>query len=199
MFCIIWNKDGEAKKKIFFFFLGGGGGGGGGGSNWEFFVWNWEKNILFGIGMGLNFGPKIGWSRALYPDGCISGILSGSSLFAKIPVLQYYTDCSISHLSHCLFLQDAILTTMDIVFEGFGFMLSFGDLAWVPFLYTLQGRYVLEHPITMPWYCLAGIVVLNCKYFLYSHKINWFMSRLDDFTQQKNLFFSWWIQEPELN
>ena len=59
--------------------------------------------------------------------------------------------------------QDAILTTMDIIYEGFGFMLSFGDLAWVPFLYTLQGRYLLEHPAPMPWYCLAAIVFLNGK------------------------------------
>ena len=27
-------------------------------SNWEFFVWNWEKNILFGIGNGAEFRPQ---------------------------------------------------------------------------------------------------------------------------------------------
>ena len=32
----------------------------------------------------------------------------------------------------------AILTTMDITTDGFGFMLSFGDLAWVPFTYSVQ-------------------------------------------------------------
>ncbi len=31
---------------------------------------------------------------------------------------------------------------MDIVHDGFGFMLLFGDLAWVPFTYTVQARYV---------------------------------------------------------
>ena len=34
--------------------------------------------------------------------------------------------------------ERAILTTMDITTDGFGFMLAFGDLAWVPFTYTLQ-------------------------------------------------------------
>lgn len=34
---------------------------------------------------------------------------------------------------------------MDITDEGFGYMLSFGDLCWVPFLYTLQARYLFEH------------------------------------------------------
>ena len=27
-------------------------------SNWEFFVWYWEKNILFGIGNGAEFRPQ---------------------------------------------------------------------------------------------------------------------------------------------
>ena len=37
-----------------------------------------------------------------------------------------------------LFQERAILTTMDITTDGFGFMLAFGDLAWVPFIYSLQ-------------------------------------------------------------
>ena len=37
----------ENKKKKNFFL-----------SNWEFFVWNWEKNILFGIGNGAEFPPQ---------------------------------------------------------------------------------------------------------------------------------------------
>jgi hypothetical protein len=34
-------------------------------------------------------------------------------------------------------LQEAVLTTMDIVHDGFGFMLAVGDLAWVPFTYGM--------------------------------------------------------------
>ena len=36
--------------------------------------------------------------------------------------------------------RQAILTTMDITTDGFGFMLAFGDLSWVPFTYSLQAR-----------------------------------------------------------
>ena len=36
--------------------------------------------------------------------------------------------------------EQAILTTMDITTDGFGYMLAFGDLAWVPFTYSLQAR-----------------------------------------------------------
>jgi hypothetical protein len=45
-----------------------------------------------------------------------------------------------------LYHERAILTTMDITTDGFGFMLAFGDLAWVPFIYTLQARYLVDHP-----------------------------------------------------
>ncbi|KAI1897581.1 hypothetical protein AGOR_G00084740 [Albula goreensis] len=49
--------------------------------------------------------------------------------------------------------EEAILTTMDIVYEGFGFMLAFGDLVWVPFTYTLQAFYLVNHPnpLSLPW------------------------------------------------
>lgn len=39
---------------------------------------------------------------------------------------------------------------MDITTEGFGFMLAFGDLTWVPFTYSLQARYLVDHP-TVRW------------------------------------------------
>jgi hypothetical protein len=35
---------------------------------------------------------------------------------------------------------------MDITHDGFGFMLAFGDLAWVPFTYSLQAQFLLYHP-----------------------------------------------------
>ncbi len=41
--------------------------------------------------------------------------------------------------------EPAILTTMDITTDGFGWMLAFGDLAWVPALYSLQARYLASN------------------------------------------------------
>jgi delta14-sterol reductase len=32
---------------------------------------------------------------------------------------------------------------MDIISDGFGFMLAVGDLLWVPFVYSLQARYLV--------------------------------------------------------
>merc|ERR1719460_2746844 len=44
-----------------------------------------------------------------------------------------------------LYQERAILSTMDITTDGFGYMLAFGDLAWVPFTYGLQARYLVDH------------------------------------------------------
>ena len=44
-----------------------------------------------------------------------------------------------------LYQEKAILSTMDITTDGFGYMLAFGDLAWVPFIYSFQTRYLVDH------------------------------------------------------
>ena len=42
--------------------------------------------------------------------------------------------------------EKAILTTMDITTDGFGYMLAFGDLAWVTFGFSTAARYLVDHP-----------------------------------------------------
>ena len=60
-----------------------------------------------------------------------------------------------------LYQERAILTTMDITTDGFGFMLVFGDLAWVPFTYSLQARYLVDHDPLLQWPVLAAILGVN--------------------------------------
>jgi len=52
---------------------------------------------------------------------------------------------------------------MDITHDGFGFMLAFGDLVWVPFVYSLQALYLVSHPTAISWPVAAAITILNCK------------------------------------
>ncbi|KAI2659789.1 hypothetical protein H4Q32_022318 [Labeo rohita] len=56
---------------------------------------------------------------------------------------------------------EAVLTTMDIVHDGFGFMLAFGDLAWVPFTYGLQAMFLVVHPQSLSTLGATGIILLN--------------------------------------
>lgn len=57
--------------------------------------------------------------------------------------------------------EASILTTMDITSDGFGFMLAFGDLAWVPFTYSLQARLAVAWPHALPLAGAAACVVLK--------------------------------------
>jgi len=60
-----------------------------------------------------------------------------------------------------LYNEKAILTTMDITTDGFGFMLVFGDLAWVPFMYSIQARYLVYHDPHLQPLSLFAIVSLH--------------------------------------
>ena len=57
--------------------------------------------------------------------------------------------------------EEAILTTWDIKHEKFGWMLAWGDLVWVPFTYTIQAYYLVDHLHELSAAATAGIVALN--------------------------------------
>jgi hypothetical protein len=50
---------------------------------------------------------------------------------------------------------------MDITTDGFGFMLSFGDLTWLPFTYGLQARYLAFHPVHLGLFWSAVIIAIK--------------------------------------
>ncbi|EKG17327.1 Ergosterol biosynthesis ERG4/ERG24 [Macrophomina phaseolina MS6] len=60
-----------------------------------------------------------------------------------------------------LYMEPAILTTMDIIMDGFGFMLSFGDLVWVPFVFSLQARYLSIDPKVLTWPEIGTILAVQ--------------------------------------
>lgn len=53
--------------------------------------------------------------------------------------------------------ESGILSMMDITTDGMGFMLSFGDLVWVPFLYSTQCRYLSVYPVQLGWMNIAAV------------------------------------------
>lgn len=81
------------------------------------------------------------------------GYISGSMVIVNVFQGLYVWDA--------LYQERAILTTMDITTDGFGFMLVFGDLSWVPFLYSLQARYLVDHDPNLGFVSLFIIVLIN--------------------------------------
>ena len=65
-------------------------------------------------------------------------------------------------------MESAILTTIDITSDGFGHMLAFGDLVWVPFTYSLQSRYLSVYPHSLGVAGTAGVLsVLGFGYYIF--------------------------------
>ena len=65
------------------------------------------------------------------------------------------------YILDALYNESAILTTMDITTDGFGFMLAFGDLAWLPFIYSIQAKYLSVHPVELGLSGIAAIVAVQ--------------------------------------
>ncbi|KAL3763627.1 hypothetical protein ACHAW5_001049 [Stephanodiscus triporus] len=86
------------------------------------------------------------------------GYVTGSMVLVNVFQGAYVWDA--------LYQERAILTTMDITTDGFGYMLVFGDLAWVPFTYSLQARYLVDHDPLLSLPALAGIVAVNVAGYL---------------------------------
>lgn len=82
------------------------------------------------------------------------GIVTNSAGFITLVQAVYVFDSWL--------FEPSILTTMDITTDGFGMMLSLGDLVWVPFVYSQQVRYLATHPVSLSWAALGGVVGLIC-------------------------------------
>uniref|UniRef100_A0AAY4B156 Delta(14)-sterol reductase LBR n=1 Tax=Denticeps clupeoides TaxID=299321 RepID=A0AAY4B156_9TELE len=68
--------------------------------------------------------------------------------------------------------EEKILTTMDIVHDGFGFMLAFGDLVWVPFTFSCQAYYLVSHPNDLSVFWMVAIISVKAVGYYVFRKAN---------------------------
>jgi Delta14-sterol reductase len=88
------------------------------------------------------------------------GYVTGSMLLINVFQGIYVWDA--------VYQERAILTTMDITTDGFGYMLVFGDMTWVPFTYSVPARYLVKHDPHLSIYALSIIVLLHiCGYLIF--------------------------------
>lgn len=108
--------------------------------------------------------------------------------------------------------EQGVLSMMDIATDGFGFMLSFGDLSLVPFTYTLQARYLTLYPLDLSYLSIISICAVNVLgyYIMYlsnQQKSNWKRGLLQNKgykyiqtkTGSKLLCDSWWGYSQHIN
>lgn len=56
--------------------------------------------------------------------------------------------------------ESGTLGMMDIVTNGLGFMLTFGDIVWVPFLYSTQCQYLSTYPVHLGLFKIIAIATV---------------------------------------
>ncbi|CAE6396224.1 unnamed protein product [Rhizoctonia solani] len=87
------------------------------------------------------------------------------------------------YIIDALYNERAILTTMDITTDGFGFMLAFGSLAWVPLTYSLQARYLAFNHIELGWFWASVIFAIHALGFWI---FRWSNNEKNEFRNGKN-------------
>ncbi|XP_066507834.1 delta(14)-sterol reductase TM7SF2 isoform X2 [Hoplias malabaricus] len=130
-------------------------------------------NPLYDFFMGRELNPRLGsfdlkFFCELRP-GLIGWVVLNLAMLMKEVELRGFPSLSmllvngfqLLYVTDALWNEEAVLTTMDIVHDGFGFMLAFGDLAWVPFTYSLQASFLVVHPHDLGSLAALGIVALN--------------------------------------
>ncbi|MBW2713622.1 MAG: DUF1295 domain-containing protein [Deltaproteobacteria bacterium] len=93
------------------------------------------------------------------------GYVSTAMILVNIGQLLYVWDC--------MRMEAALLSTMDIRHENFGFMLAFGDTPWVPFTYCLQAFYLIHHVHELPLWAAAlaiGLAITGQLLFRMSNR-----------------------------
>ncbi|KAK8093213.1 ergosterol biosynthesis ERG4/ERG24 family protein [Apiospora kogelbergensis] len=79
----------------------------------------------------------------------IYGFISNSVLLTTAAQMYYVLEGQ--------FFEDGLLRMMDITTDGLGFMLTFGDIVLVPFLYSTQCRYLAVHPVQLSNGMMIGL------------------------------------------
>ncbi|KAI9217973.1 C-14 sterol reductase Erg24 [Blastocladiella britannica] len=132
-------------------------------------------NPFYDFFIGRELNPRIGSFDLKYFFELRPGLIGWLLIDAAQAAQQYQTTGAVSDAMvlvlffHVMYVTDSlvneskVLTTMDITTDGFGYMLMQGDIMWVPFLYSLQARYLA---VTAPhrsigWPGIAATLALN--------------------------------------
>lgn len=128
---------------------------------------------IYDFWMGRELNPRISGIDVkefceLYPGIIGWGLLNLAFAYQQYLKLGYVTNSMLLvnafelwYIADALYNEKSILTTMDITTDGFGFMLSFGNLCWVPFTFSTQARYLADWPKQLSK--LSVVSVLSVK------------------------------------
>jgi len=118
-------------------------------------------NFLYDFYMGIELNPRIGqFDFKLFFNGR-PGIVAWTLINISFAAAQYnlygYVTNSmiLVNFLHALYVvyffwnEAWYLRTIDIHHDHFGWMLAWGDCVWLPYMYTLQGFYLVMNPVQL--------------------------------------------------
>uniref|UniRef100_A0A2D4ITG8 7-dehydrocholesterol reductase n=1 Tax=Micrurus lemniscatus lemniscatus TaxID=129467 RepID=A0A2D4ITG8_MICLE len=131
-------------------------------------------NFFYDFMMGIEFNPRLGkwFDFKLFFNGrpgIVGWTLINLSYAAKQQQLygQVTNSMLLLNVLQGLYVLDFFwnenwyLKTMDIAHDHFGWYLGWGDCVWLPYLYTLQGLYLVYHPVQLTTSYAVGILLLG--------------------------------------
>lgn len=141
-------------------------------------------NRLYDFFMGIELNPRIGKiDLKLFFNGR-PGIIAWTLINLSFAAKQYALYGTVTnsmilvnffHLLYVLyfFWEEAwYLNTIDIHHDHFGFMLSWGDCVWLPYMYTLQGFYLVYNPVSLSTPYALFVLLLGLSGYAIFHCAN---------------------------
>ncbi|XP_053109799.1 7-dehydrocholesterol reductase isoform X2 [Hemicordylus capensis] len=148
-------------------------------------------NFFYNFMMGIEFNPRLGkwFDFKLFFNGrpgIVAWTLINLSYAAKQQELygQVTNSMILLNVLQALYVVDFFwneawyLKTIDISHDHFGWYLGWGDCVWLPYLYTLQGLYLVYHPVQLAIGNAVGILLLGL--------VGYYIFRMTNY--QKDLF-----------
>ena len=169
-----------------------------------------ERSVLADAWLGAELNPTllgVDLKMFMYHPSLI-GLAVMNAAFAFVQVETYgalspemilYQAFTWAYLFTHYVKERFMLSTWDIIAERFGFMLVWGDLVYVPFLYSLVGWWVVDrgwvedvhHP--WPWWIYAGLIALHVGCHAIFRGSNWQKDRFKSHPEA-----SIWGKKPEV-
>lgn len=145
--------------------------------------------------MGVDLNPRIGrLDLKMFFESKI-GMTTWLVLTLSMAHAQYERDgslslsmwlvclCQLVYVVDFYWFEEAMLSTWDINNENYGWMLAFGFIVWMPFVFSLQAQYLFVQTPELSTLAAAAIVVLNfAGYYIFRSanlQKHWFRTRPD--------------------
>nr|CAB3237583.1 7-dehydrocholesterol reductase [Phallusia mammillata] len=157
-------------------------------------------SAIYDFVMGIEFNPRVGlFDFKLFFNGRpgIVGwtIINLSYAWYQLETYGFVSDSMILlNILQAIYVLDFFwneawyLKTIDICHDHFGWMLAWGDLVWLPYMYTLQGFYLAHNPVILGPEKSISILVLGLLGYVIFRTCN---AQKDRFRAKKDNCLIW--------